>query len=53
MCGQVVIGFFLKVHILWIPQIMADEIDEGIWFRYMSGTWLKQVVDELAQTWGV
>ena len=25
-----------------------DEIDEGFWLRYMLGTWLRQVVDELA-----
>jgi hypothetical protein len=28
---------------------MDDEIDEGFWLRYMLGTWLRQVVDELAQ----
>jgi hypothetical protein len=27
-----------------------DEIDEGFWLRYMLGTWLRQVVDELAHT---
>jgi hypothetical protein len=32
---------------------LDDEIDEGFWLRYMLGTWLRQVVDELAHTWGV
>jgi hypothetical protein len=27
---------------------LDDEIDEGFWLRYMLGTWLRQVVDELA-----
>ena len=27
-----------------------DEIDEGVWLRYKLGTWLRQVVDELAHT---
>jgi hypothetical protein len=26
------------------------EIDEGFWLRYTLGTWLRQVVDELAHT---
>jgi hypothetical protein len=26
---------------------LDDEIDEGLWLRYMLGTWLRQVVDEL------
>jgi hypothetical protein len=30
--------------------ILDDEIDEGFWLRYMLGTWLRQVVDELAHT---
>jgi hypothetical protein len=29
---------------------LDDEIDEGFWLRYMLGTWLRQVVDELAHT---
>jgi hypothetical protein len=29
---------------------LDDEIDEGIWLKYMLGTWLRQVVDELAHT---
>ena len=27
-----------------------DEIYEGIWLRYMSSTWLREVIDELAHT---
>jgi hypothetical protein len=27
-----------------------DEINEGFWLRYKLGTWLRQVVDELAHT---
>jgi hypothetical protein len=27
---------------------LDDEIDEGFWLRYKLGTWLRQVVDELA-----
>jgi hypothetical protein len=27
---------------------LDDEIDEGFWLRYILGTWLRQVVDELA-----
>jgi spore coat protein CotH len=29
---------------------LYDEIDEGFWLRYNLGTWLRQVVDELAHT---
>jgi hypothetical protein len=29
---------------------MDDKIDEGFRLRYMLGTWLRQVVDELAHT---
>jgi hypothetical protein len=29
---------------------LDDEIDEGFWLSYMLGTWLTQVVDELAHT---
>jgi hypothetical protein len=29
---------------------LDDEIDEGFWLRYKLGTWLRQVVDELAHT---
>jgi hypothetical protein len=29
---------------------LDDEIDEGFWLRYMLGTWLRQVVDELTHT---
>jgi hypothetical protein len=29
---------------------LDDKIDEGFWLRYMLGTWLRQVVDELAHT---
>jgi hypothetical protein len=29
---------------------LDDEIDEGFWLRYMLGTWLRQVVDELTYT---
>jgi hypothetical protein len=29
---------------------LDDEIDEGFWLRYMLGTWLRKVVDELTHT---
>jgi hypothetical protein len=29
---------------------LDDEIDEGFWLRYMLGTWLRQVIDQLAHT---
>jgi hypothetical protein len=29
---------------------LDNDIDEGFWLRYMLGTWLRQVVDELAHT---
>jgi hypothetical protein len=29
---------------------LDDEIDEGFRLRYKLGTWLRQVVDELAHT---
>ena len=29
---------------------LDDEIDKGFWLRYMLGTWLRQVVDDLAHT---
>jgi hypothetical protein len=29
---------------------MNDENDGGFWLRYMLGTWLRQVVDELTDT---
>jgi hypothetical protein len=29
---------------------LDDEIYEGFWLRYILGTWLRQVVDELAHT---
>ena len=29
---------------------LDNEIDEEFWLRYMLGTWLRQVVDELAHT---
>jgi hypothetical protein len=29
---------------------LDNEIDEGFWLRYKLGTWLRQVVDELAHT---
>jgi hypothetical protein len=31
-------------------SVLDDEIDEVFWSRYMLGTWLRQVVDELAHT---
>ena len=27
---------------------LDDKIDEGFWLRYKLGTWLREVVDELA-----
>jgi hypothetical protein len=33
-----------------IRSDLDDEIDEDFWLRYMLGTWLRQVVDELAHT---
>jgi hypothetical protein len=33
-----------------IRSDLYDEIDEGFWLRYMLGTWLRQVVYELAHT---
>jgi len=32
---------------------LDDEIDEGFCLRYMLGTWLREVVDELAHIRGV
>ena len=29
---------------------LDNETDEGFWLRYMLGTWLRQVVDELEHT---
>jgi hypothetical protein len=33
-----------------IRSDLDDEIDEGFWLRYILGTWLRYVVDELAHT---
>jgi hypothetical protein len=37
-------------YIIELQIRFGCEIDEGFWLRYMLGTWLRQVVDELAHT---